>query len=938
MRGTVAAIDCPGGSVPLIGREAELAEVAWLLSGAADGCVALSLVAAAGAGKTALLDEAGQRARAAGYRTLRCTGVEAESDLAYSALSDLLTPVTSDVRDWLPTPLQRALDVVALRVDPSDNVVEPQAVARAALSALLHAAERAPMLVIVDDAHWLDAESRRALAFAIRRADGRIAVLAARRPQPELRRDELTDALRSLDDRHHETRLAVLSAEEIERLLSDRGFSLPRAALRRIQRLASGNPLYALELARAAVHGSEDSGAVPASLDTLLRARIAALSAEPLTVVGAAAQMSAPSRALIRRAVAGEASFHPDDADAGVDAAVDAGILTEHDAGLRFSHPLLAEAATLTTTAAFRRRVHQRLADEVTDVTARAVHLSMAHHEPDEDVAHAIEAGGTQARARAAPEVAGELLMASLRLTPERDTGSRRRRRLACAYHWVAAGNVNKGIELLTEALAEEPLGDDRADLEWRTAMLHFLAGDLNNCITLLESARRNCTDAQLRRDLDVRLASMRCWTGRFRDAAALCDRLDIEHLTGVPRINALGNLAVAHFATGEPSPVDAHGLISEFQALRPEPAPHEHPASRLVHILVATEPADQVATVLQPAVDAALAAEDDIGIAWNTSALARALQHAGRWSDAHAAAHESLRAARRADSSPALALALTAASVSAAYRGDSAAASKLADELIQVGTPQPYMMCVEQGHLVRGFLALSFGDADTAATEMSSATASLAEAGVVEPTMPPLRWFLLAALIDAGLTTEAEAELAALSRITDRRDHALAAAVAWTARGRLAALRGDRAACDEAFALALQAHTRLGWPFERAATIFEQGRVFRHQQRRGLARGALTDAANRFAQLGASQWEARAHQELAAVSGRAPAAPTSLTETEQRVARLAATGLKNHEIAEQLFVSTKTVATHLSHVYAKLHLRSRTELARHFASATTAP
>jgi DNA-binding CsgD family transcriptional regulator len=125
-----------------------------------------------------------------------------------------------------------------------------------------------------------------------------------------------------------------------------------------------------------------------------------------------------------------------------------------------------------------------------------------------------------------------------------------------------------------------------------------------------------------------------------------------------------------------------------------------------------------------------------------------------------------------------------------------------------------------------------------------------------------------------------------------------------------------------------MAAHELLGWPFERAVTMYRHGCALRDQQRRGLARAALAEAAETFAELGAPLWAERARHALAGISGRAPSSPDALTPAEEEVAALAVAGLTNQQIAERLFISPKTVATHLSHTYAKLKVRSRTELA----------
>jgi DNA-binding CsgD family transcriptional regulator/tetratricopeptide (TPR) repeat protein len=916
--------------VELIGRDAALGEITALLSRAGHGCAALCVVAEPGLGKSALLAEAGERAEAAGFRLLRCTGVEAETAMQYSALTDLLQPVLPDVTGWLSPPQRHALDVISLRAEPGEEPVEPQGVARAALTALSAAARTAPVILIVDDAQWLDPETRRVLGFVLRRATAdRLAILLARRDEPAAT-DDLAVAVATLGaDRERRLQLRPLTPGQIEQVLAEHGLAVARGPLRRIQKLADGNPLYALELARTAREDPDAALTLPGSLAALVRRRILALPPLTVAALAAAAQLAVPSRELIARAMDASAPGRREALETALDAAVDALVLVESEAALRFAHPLLAEAASATADAASRRRVHRRLADAVTHVEHRALHLSMAYTQPDADVADAIEAGARQARARAAPEVAAELLAAAVRLTPPERPAERRRRQVECAYHWAAAGKVDSGIRMLSAALDGESTGAGRADLEWRSGMLHFLAGDLRTSVELLSLAQDHASPGPEREQIKVRLASMCGWRGDFRTSAAIADGIDVSQLDALASINARGVAAMAHFALGHALPYDPLDLIAEFESLDPPPPPHEHPASRDLTLMLPFAPITDLAAGARRAYDLAVAAEDDLGMAWQGAMLARTLLHAGEWGEAATVAESALRAGRRAGSVPGLVLALLAVGWIAAHRGDVPYAREIAGELLVLNAPQPLLSCDEQARAMLAFLELSAGDAQAAAKQLGEACAALRRTGNLEPAMYLATWLLGESLLDAGRVEEADAESSVLMELAERLDHRLAAAMAWTARARLAAARGERQGADAAFERALAAHERLGWPFERAVTLFAQGRTLLQQQRRSLARAALTAAADGFAALGAPLWEQRVRAELAAVPGRVPVAADALTATERRVAELAATGLTNQEIADQLCVSVKTVATHLSHTYAKLQLRSRTELAR---------
>jgi DNA-binding CsgD family transcriptional regulator len=907
----------------LVGRDPQLAALAQALDASAENSVAVSVVAAAGTGKSALLEAGAQMAASRGFAVLRCRGVEAETALGYTAITDLLGPAREGLRGWLSPPQQQALDVVMLRADAGPEAVVPQAVERAVSESLRALSARTPLLLMIDDLHWLDAESARVLAFALRRLEERrIAVLAASRE--DLREGAaIHAALHSLNERHRVLRLDPLSPVDIELLLIAHGFSLPRALLARVLDAAAGHPLYALELAR---HVSEHGdGPVPPTLSALLDDRLRSLPADALAVIAAAAEISAPTRPLLRAAL----DTQPAAIDAAIDAAVDAQIVVDTHETIVFTHPLLAAAAAATAPSARRREVHRRLADAVSDVEQRAVHLSLAHTEPDEAVAAAIDAGATHARARAAPELASELIAASLRLTPPAEREARRRRRIDAAYHHVAAGRPDDGVEFLLAALAEEPVGAGLADLEWRTAMLHFLTGDLASCIELLTAAREHASDAALRDNISTRLSSMLCWTGDFRGAESVIASVDIDTLSGFERLDTVANRACIAFGNGKKVTADLWQLIADFEALDPLPPPHNHPISKLAPLLLVFEPPPRVIDVAHRALDRARSEADDVGIAWTGLAAARAQLHAGHFDAAAQTANEALHAGWRADSPPAVVFGLSAAATAAAYRGDNATAKSLAAELIRAGGREPLMDCDAHGHLVLGFVAMSIDDATAAYDEYCAAERILEQRGMADIGMPPLRWFALEAFIGGGDLATAADRADRLAADARRLDHPLAGAVAATAQARLAAQRGQRDVVGSAFAEAFAWHDRLGWPFERAVTCLIQGVVYREQRRHAAAREALSAAADTFVRLGAPLWAARARGELDRISGRVPVAAATLTPTEDRVARLAAEGLTNQEIAERLYISTKTVASHLTRVYAKLQVRSRTELAR---------
>jgi DNA-binding NarL/FixJ family response regulator len=225
------------------------------------------------------------------------------------------------------------------------------------------------------------------------------------------------------------------------------------------------------------------------------------------------------------------------------------------------------------------------------------------------------------------------------------------------------------------------------------------------------------------------------------------------------------------------------------------------------------------------------------------------------------------------------------------------------------------------------GFLELSLGNAAEAHRHLSRATSMFLDAGILEP---GLGFFLpdqIEALVRLGRPGEAWELNDWLEERGATLDRARARATAGRGRALVLAAEGDLASAEEAAAAAILEHDRLPVPFERARTLLVLGSVRRRMKQKRSARATLDEALRIFEHLGAALWAGRARSELASIGGRAPQAG-ALTPTEERVAMLAAAGRTNREIAETLFLSVRTVESHLSHAYQKIGVRSRTELA----------
>jgi DNA-binding CsgD family transcriptional regulator len=234
------------------------------------------------------------------------------------------------------------------------------------------------------------------------------------------------------------------------------------------------------------------------------------------------------------------------------------------------------------------------------------------------------------------------------------------------------------------------------------------------------------------------------------------------------------------------------------------------------------------------------------------------------------------------------------------------------------------------------GFADLSVDDFSAAAEHFLRALSIAEELGVKEPAILRIYADAVEALIGMGRLAEAE-RLTEELEATGGADTRWSRAMARRCRGLLLAATGDLSAATAALAAALDDHATLGMPFEEARTRLWMGKVLRRAGRRGEARQALDIAAQAFVELGTPLYADRARLELGRLGGRV-ADRFTLTPTEMRVADLVGSGHTNHEVAEALFVSVRTVESHLGRIYRKLGLRSRTELARALLPASGVP
>src|SRR3954470_9272151 len=498
----------------IVGRGPELAIAREAIEGLAHGGRALLIEGDAGIGKTEVWRAAYQLAG----RTLVCVADEADARLSFAGLAGLLGDVTDDVIAALPPPQREALEVaIVRRASASGRPPDPMAAGVALRSVLAELASDGPLVVAVDDAQWLDAATARALAFATRRLRDRPVGVVATVRAPLTVADPL-GLERAFGERLRRVRLGGLGMAPLGAILEARhGRPYSRPTLRRIAQASGGNPLYALEIARAlGPSPALAPGAplpVPDSLAELLAGRVAAVAPAARGALLAAAALSHPRVALVERAASAEGLLAPEEP----------GLMRVAGDRVRFVHPLYASAIYAAAASGRRRELHGRLAELVEDSEERVRHLALATVGRDQAVAAALEDAAAGARARGAWDAAGELLEQASALTPIEDR--LRSRLVRAAEHHIHAGDRPRARALLERVLDDEPPGARRADALRLLSSVRYHEDSFADAARLLDEALRHASDPAQAVPIELGACHLRCHLGDLEAADAHAQR-----------------------------------------------------------------------------------------------------------------------------------------------------------------------------------------------------------------------------------------------------------------------------------------------------------------------------------------------------------------------------------------------------------------------------
>ncbi len=888
------------------------------------------LVGEAGMGKTALLAHlATVASRRTATRVIWLRGEESEAVLAFAVAADLLLPLREHF-SRLPAGQRRALE--ACLALSGDGPCGPLAACAGALGVLAATADQNPLVILVDDFHWIDPESQKILLFIARRVSAEpIVMIIAARDEPGF--PVTTGSVPVI-------RLTGLSYDDCNELARRRRIKIGPDNLRSLVERSGGNPLAVLEnLASPA-----ESGGIPGDEQLVLHSSLDRVWSRVLRQLPAATQ-----RALFVVA----ASHGTDSAGLGtvlgevglslqsLEPAERRDLVRTADGGVRLCHPLLRSVVLDRTPLADRVQVYQALA-RASDGSLRAWYLAAAATGPDEAAAGALAAAAEDARRRSGYGV------------------SARAWRRAADLSTVTQTRVSRLMHAANDA---------------------FLAGDSNSAVTWCEEALRDCRDPLLAADIKLILGRARTWTGEphrsyddliqaavmvepldgVRAASLLAEatvpaamaghvRLMVEVATqcesiwqsagipadsGVISAKALAMVAEAFVRSGSLARGKRLLDLAEEAVGSADLASEQQRIVSLGQSLVWMEHFGQARGHLNAVIDTARHQGAPAILAIALGVRGELGWWDGQWTAAYADAAESLHWAEETGQITSIGYCLAQLARIDAARGERGRCAEWAERAHREAELRGVGCLAIHNAASLGLCALGSGDIKTAIDYLEHAWLVARTEGLDNPNVVPFTGDLAEALARSGDVARAREILAWLDERAESTGLRYPRAVA--ARG-YAVINENPETAQEWFTKALSACEGRSMPFERARTLLCQGESLRRARQPAAARDPLRGALIIFRSLGAQPWTARTATELTAAGVRGPAGDRprrgttqldELTPQELQIARAVGRGLNNVEAAAALFVSRKTVEAHLTRAYRKLGVRSRTELTR---------
>ncbi|WP_370152994.1 helix-turn-helix transcriptional regulator [Streptacidiphilus sp. EB129] len=916
----------------LIGRETETDRILGVVRAGRRAPQALLVLGEAGTGKSALLGLATEHARGMGTGVLTSRGCEGEREHSFASLHQLLLPLCSHLAD-LPTHLREALET-AFGMTPATRPADPMVLRVAVLTLLADASRHRPLLLVADDVQLFDRDSRDVLSFVLRRfADEPVTVLLAARGWTTP--DGIVADLPSLP-------LAPLTPQAAARLL-DAQHQAPSGRARTVAlELADGNPLAIIELCRTTRAGV--SPRLPEGLPQTLRiqemfaARLRALPPVTQRLVLYAAAASDHTDLTTLTAAAGAAADL-----AAWGPAEDAGLITITTGRVGFRHPLVRAAAYQSAPTHLRQQAHADLAAALEeDPARRAWHLAEACPGRDESVAAALEDTADLVELRSGYYAAARALERSAECSPDR---ADRARRYAKAIRAASnAGDTSWVRELYTHVTALTLDPDAIGMAACGVGMSLSLGGRQREAFRVLTAALEldpppaGGTALALAGPLSA-VASQSGLPEVRAAMAAVLDRIDAAQVAEAgstyPELAAVGAREAMRALTVAVADPAEHAPALLSRTRRPGLLTPVTGAAEMtrVHVVGAiawwADESDLCVDSLRQAFTM-LRAYGSIAIgAASFAAMVSALIDTGRWAEADQYLEEA----------GTLAVVHTMRQVEA-----DAAALRVTLRALRGHAPDGVStdldwtaVNLEENRATHARLLRAAGTAAAATGDLDGAYRHFRQ--LFDDQGAPLHYFL---------SHRSIADLAALAQRTGRQQEAATVLAAVreatgpqpTTRMTLllhhaTALTGSPADAEQHFRLAVVNPAAEQWPLARAQARLHYAQWLRRRRRPSEARELLATALETFTRLGAAGLAEETRCELRATGvATAPATPDPLSELtahERRIVRLAARGLRNREIAEQLMVSPRTIGSHLYHVYPKLGVSRRQQLREFF-------
>ncbi len=919
----------------IVGRDLELQAVARFVSRLPDGPASLILEGVAGIGKSTIWTEAVAAARSGGTAVWTCRCGESDAAWAFAGLGDLLEELDTEVLTELPEIQQQALSAALLLSDASASAPGNRVVAVAVLGVLRALARRGPLLLAIDDIQWLDVSSAKVLSFALRRLqDEPVRVLASCRIGPT-------------SGNAHEGELGLpaerllvgpVSIGALQRIVQTRLIrTVSRPTLTRLHKATGGNPLICLEMARALQRRGREPAAdepltVPADVRLLVTERLHGLGPAARQLLLVTSALAQPTVNLVAAAMRTS-----EEADVGLAEALAAGLVELEGERLRVSHPLIASIPYADLTPEDRRLLHARLAETVSDPEEQAWHAALGSSGPSAAVATALDVAARRARSRGSVDAAAELAELAIGRTPTGADNELARRTVSAAEYRFLLGDSARARTLLTESLDRSAPGPGRVrGLLLLATIESWAQGDA--------PVARLCDQAMQEAGDDPELLA-RCHatfaetspSGALLDLAHAQKAVELLEASPAPAAdllsNALTNVAMHGLRLGRGLSVSTLERAEALQAEGELPPISQRAGMCLGMCLKVVDLFDGSRSWLHAVRTSAMDEGDDSALPNVFGHLALLECWAGDYPLALQYAVEGREHATRiAVRVPALA---SAHVLVLAHLGRLTEARALAENDLEEAESLDYVSAVALYLRSLGFTELAAGNPELAAGHFRRALAIANDIDIGEPAIMRLHPDAVAALVSIGELVEAERLVAELDSSATANHLPWATAMAARCHGLLYATNGDLPMAITTLEQAMTDHDRLPMPFEKARTRLLLGTVLRRAGRRSEARHHLKVAHADFTTLGTPIQAETARAELSSIGGR-HGTDSELTPVEGRIAALVGLGKTNREVAGDLFISVRTVESHLGRIYRKLDVRSRTELANRLAAQVT--